>query len=297
MRKSSKLLALFLAVLMTVSAFPISVFAADNVITAVDMTGLVTETVFPTGRVTEPTFYATIPATVDGVETDLPVTWAIPEGYDGTTLGTYTFTAVTDGYTWECDAPTITAQVINASLKNSSSKYAFVCADGSTLHVVLKGNSGKTCVYDATGCNALTKTFSSALTYYAGSFGTSSPNTSGTTKVTVTDGANFVTLFAGGYNRSHTGDSEIDIYGLANVTNVYGGCGGTGYSVSGTATIKIHDLAEGSSFKYITRGYAGSAKIYLDDTSKYLLAESDGGSNGIKGCTTEGLGNSTEVYQ
>lgn len=48
MRKSTRLLAIFLAVLMTVSVLPVSAFAdggaAGEIITAVD---IVTETVFP----------------------------------------------------------------------------------------------------------------------------------------------------------------------------------------------------------------------------------------------------------
>ncbi|MBR3870870.1 MAG: Ig-like domain-containing protein, partial [Clostridia bacterium] len=113
MRKSTKLLAILLAILMVVSVFPVSVFAAENAISAVDTSELVMTTKFLYSgtdeegnvwgsnaaalvNVTAPTFYATIPATVDGVETDLPVTW-VSENYQSTVAGTYTFTAVAEG--------------------------------------------------------------------------------------------------------------------------------------------------------------------------------------------------------
>ena len=108
MRKSTRLLAMLLAVLMIVSAFPVSAFAVSGTvggtITAVD---IVTETVFPAGKVTsEPQFYSEIPVKIGDAEeyTNLTgVTWTRQESgdWDGATAGkVYTFKpTLPDGYT------------------------------------------------------------------------------------------------------------------------------------------------------------------------------------------------------
>ncbi|MBR3870454.1 MAG: Ig-like domain-containing protein [Clostridia bacterium] len=167
MRKSSKLLAILLAILMVVSVFPVSVFAADNIISAVDTSELVMTTKFlysgtdESGNVwasnaaalvnvTAPTFYTTIPATVDGVETDLPVTW-VSENYQSTVAGTYTFTAVAEGYTWECPVPTITVEVVEGALGLDGIRGGIITNHTAPINVVYKDYG----VYDATGCNQM----------------------------------------------------------------------------------------------------------------------------------------------
>ena len=152
MRKSTRLLAIFLAVLMTVSVLPVSAFAdggtVGGTITAVD---IVTETVFPAGKVTsEPQFYSEIPVKIGDSEeyTNLSgVTWTRQESgdWDGTTAGNvYTYKpTLPDGYTWaEGVEPTITVKVINAVLKGHNSRYGFSAGDGSVVPVVIKGDSG-----------------------------------------------------------------------------------------------------------------------------------------------------------
>ncbi|MBQ3593760.1 MAG: Ig-like domain-containing protein, partial [Clostridia bacterium] len=274
MRKSTKLLAILLAILMVVSVFPVSVFAADNVITAVDTSELVMETVFPyspsegeafwnksyASNVSAPTFYPTIPATVDGVETDLPVTW-VSEDYQSTVFGTYTFTAVADGYTWECDAPTITVKVVDAGLNTANTRiFGFSAANGDIIPVVLRDGTSGTAIYDATGYNRLLVSYDipyNSTNDYNFFAGVSSKSGTGKTTATsaegdirtILDGSNRLTRLYGGGAVAHKGDSYVYANDVTFVirkskpTGIYGGNytgeldGNTYIYVSGTSTV------------------------------------------------------------
>ena len=264
MRKSTKLLAILLAVLMVVSVFPVSVFAAENVITAVDTSELVMSTVFPynpgsgdaywstyVSQVTEPKFYPTIPATVDGVETDLPVTW-VSEDYQSNVVGEYTFTAVADGYTWECAVPTIKVKVVDGGFNTASTRiYGFsVATEGDLIPTVLKpGEGNRTEVYDATGYNVI-----SALLINAGN-----------------SGSNDYNMFAGISNKAGTGktsaanavgDSSITLEGITYMTRVWGG----GYDVpqKGDAYVTVKDTTLLAKKSKVAGIYGGGVSNTID---------------------------------
>ena len=319
MRKSTRLLAIFLAVLMTVSVLPVSVFAADNVITAVDMTGFVTETVFPynpgsgdaywstyASNVTNPTFYPTIPATVDGLETDLPVTW-VSNDYKSNAPGTYTFTAVAEGYTWECSAPTISVKVVDAGMIVATRRYGFSSSSDCIIGFVVDNNK----FYDATGCNVIvqsdgadysvpTKSNSYRITAGQNSrSGTGKTAYSGlstgdlklvvkNTTVDIVHGgghgishadktytyvsdSTIGTVFAGGYASDVQGDSYVDVSGKVTIGTI-NGANYNNSSATGVTTVNIHNLKKGSEIDSIVRGTATKLVVNLDETSKHLVS-------------------------
>jgi len=285
MRKSTKLLAILLAVLMVVSVFPVSVFAADNVITAVDTSELVMSTVFPynpgegdaywstyVSQVTEPTFYPTIPATVDGVETDIPVTW-VSDDYQSNVVGEYTFTAVAEGYTWECAAPTIKVKVVDAGFNTATTRvYGFSAAtEGDLIPTVLKPGAGnRTEVYDATGYNVI-----SALLINANS-----------------SGSNDYNMFAGISNKAGTGktsatkavgDSSITLEGITYMTRVFGGSyvpqeGNTYVTVKDTTLLVKKSKEAGIYGGNYSKTLNGNTNISVSGTS--TIPNIYGGGNG-----------------
>ncbi|MBR3870067.1 MAG: Ig-like domain-containing protein, partial [Clostridia bacterium] len=306
MRKSTRLLAIFLSVLMTVSVFPMDVFAV-RLIERVD-TKIVTETVFPdTVSVAQPVFYPEL--TVNGGET-VAVDWVCIDdgGYKNKVKGTYHFQAVPTDPDYEFAdgvAPVITVKVAAATLKNTSANIGFApTADNSPVPYVVKGVSGKNVAYDATGFNALDTARSSAAMYFAGSHKdvSGAKATVGATSITVTDGANVSRVFGGGYGgtMTHTGDTNIYINN-AKVGEVYGGGSGANATVNGNPyidisgyvdigtiygsglnkakvgviTLNIHDLDSTSTIDVIKRvstsTTAGKLMVKLDDTSKRLL--------------------------
>ncbi len=220
-----------------------------RIISAVDTSGLVMETVFPySGSITdttnrwsensyeevaEPTFYATIPATVGGKSVDLPVTW-ISRNYDSKTPGVYEFEAVAPGYVFECDVPTIAVKVLDGAYANRKGLLGLVSGGGDAIDVVLKqsGISGtKYCtqIYDATGCNKIYNKsatpdsskngLSNAVRFVAGiqpsATGTKGKTvykdaTEGINKITV-DGANIGLVAGGNRDLPHTGDTYVTI--------------------------------------------------------------------------------------
>jgi len=285
MRKSTRLLAIFLAVLMTVSVLPVSAFADEEVvsktITAVDTTGLFMETVFPynpgsgtafwtaqVAYVENPTFYSTIPATVGGVRVDLPVTWECTTEYDGKAIGnTYTFEAVADeDYIWECDVPVITVEIVDAGWASSAARQSFAVADSAPVPYALKAHSdGKTYVYDITGCNELLPGHSgitSGLIAFAGG-----KNTSGTGKtfanptigeavVSISDGVTLDSVYAGGHGVNHQGDSYI-YFKDATVATLSAGARGTSCGVTGDA---YFDISGNVAITTVTgKGHTGNA--------------------------------------
>jgi len=315
MRKLTRFLAIFLAVLMTVSVLPVSVFAVE-VIDTVD-TKLVTETVFPdTVSIANPVFYPEL--TVNGGET-VAVDWVCIDegGYKNQVTGTYHFQAVPkdSGYQFaDGVAPVITVKVVAATLGNASGKLAFApTADNNPIPYVVKGVSGKNVAYDATGFNALDVSRSTGAEYLAGSHNSVSgaKATIGATKITVTDGANIAAVLGGGYGGTKTHTGSVNIYiNNATITNVFGGGYGanatvngnsyidvSGYvdigtiygtgshssKVNGTTTVNIHDLDAESTVEEIKRSSATNLVVKLDDTSKYLLSDGK-----ITGVTTAG---------
>ncbi|MBQ3593437.1 MAG: MBL fold metallo-hydrolase, partial [Clostridia bacterium] len=194
-------------------------------VTAVDTSKLVMETVFPynagsgdaywstyVSNVTNPTFYSTIPATVDGKNTDLPVSW-VSENYQSTVFGTYTFTAVAEDYVWECEAPVITVKVVDAGFGTGTTRvFAFGTADPSGLiPVVLKAGAGRrTDVYDATGCNIICET-----PINSGNSSTNDYNITGGIGTLASTGKTAAT--------SAVGDSRITLDGVTYFTRVFGG--------------------------------------------------------------------------
>ena len=234
------------------------------VITDVDTDGLVLSTVFPynpgagdaywstyVSQVTEPKFYPTIPATVDGVETDLPVTW-VSEDYQSNVVGEYTFTAVADGYTWECAAPTIKVRVVDGGFSTASTRvYGFsVATEGDLIPTVLKpGEGNRTEVYDATGYNVI-----SALLINAGN-----------------SGSNDYNMFAGISNKEGTGktsatnavgDSSITLEGITYMTRAWGG----GYAVTqkGDAYVTVKDTTLLVKKSKVAGIYGGGVSNTLD---------------------------------
>ncbi|MBR3870872.1 MAG: MBL fold metallo-hydrolase [Clostridia bacterium] len=194
-------------------------------VTAVDTSKLVMETVFPynagsgdaywstyVSNVTNPTFYSTIPATVDGKNTDLPVSW-VSENYQSTVFGTYTFTAVAEDYVWECEVPVITVKVVDAGFGTGTTRvFAFGTADPSGLiPAVLKAGSGRrTDVYDATGCNIICET-----PINSGNSSTNDYNITGGIGTLASTGKTVAT--------SAVGDSRITLDGVTYFTRVFGG--------------------------------------------------------------------------
>ncbi|MBR3870433.1 MAG: Ig domain-containing protein, partial [Clostridia bacterium] len=303
MRKSSKLLAILLAVLMVVSVFPVSVFAVGGEITAVD---IVTETVFPTGMVTsEPTFYSTIPVKMGDAEeyTNLEgVTWTRQQegDWDGVTVGnTYTYKpALPDGYTWaEGVEPTITVKIVDATVgaNSTGARKGFLSSQATTLvPYVVKANRA---AYDATGCVLLVADIGKYPSAGHVTTATDATPTEGTTSITVTDNVTLTEVYGGGHPVHHvgdtyvyinnatvskvygggrsgnvTGDAYIDLTGKVNITNLRGGSYLGDTTLSGTAYVTIHDLAEGSTFKDIGRGTASKLVVNLDDSSKHFVS-------------------------
>ncbi|MBR3870006.1 MAG: Ig-like domain-containing protein, partial [Clostridia bacterium] len=178
MKKSIRVWAILLAVLMAVSAFPVSIFASANVISEVDPDGeLVWETIIPYNdasatstwstttdiQMTELDFYSEIPAVVDGTKTMVPVTWT-SDNYKYNVPGTYYYTATANGYTFaEGIEAKIAVKVVDGvfNAKDTIAKYlqwGSNSAEGNSFNVVVKGTD----VYDATGCNVLTSFASSS---------------------------------------------------------------------------------------------------------------------------------------
>ncbi|MBQ3593140.1 MAG: hypothetical protein II982_02125, partial [Clostridia bacterium] len=178
MCKSKKILAILLAVLMIVSVFPVSVFAAENVVDAVDTSALVMETKFlypgtdkawgtksRTTFVESPVFYTELPAVVNGELTTLVVDAAwncldadgVATTYDATAVGTiYYFEPVLpEGYEWgeSVVVPRIKVEIVDgAVIYNVSSSAGIVTAHTEAIPVVYK-DAGL--IYDATGCNQM----------------------------------------------------------------------------------------------------------------------------------------------
>jgi len=289
MRKSTRLMAILLAVLMTVTAFPISVFAAGNVIEAVDTSKLVLETTFLKGIVTEPEFYETIPVTVGGAEVDLPVTWEPSGEYNASVEGTYTFEAVApDGYTWDCDVPVITVEVVEGSYNTTSSRYGITSKSGTPIPMVLKASSSTNTIYDATGFNVLKSGLNQAGRYVAAAHNASSYSSAsgfkseGDVSMTVQD-TKAGAVFGGGHGVDHKGDTYLYINN-ASVTKgkqkYDGGVYGGGY----------YSALDGDSYIYITDstlelgvyggGYSGKAtgNSNIDVSGLVSIAEVNGGS-------------------
>ncbi|MBR3870142.1 MAG: Ig-like domain-containing protein, partial [Clostridia bacterium] len=308
MRKSTRLLAIFLAVLMTVSVLPVSAFAANNVISAVDTSDLVMETVFPytsgNAYVESPVFYQTIPATVDGVGVDLPVTWTCIDagGYNGKSTGkVYNFEAEANGYTWDCEVPVIKVTVLDAKWASKSKKDGFATASGMPVPYVVKGNgNGANDIYDATGCNKLLvdRTIPTDYNLYSGLHNNVavSGGSTGTLRIEVTDGANILKVNGSGHGIAHNGDSYV-VVNDATIDVVYGGgmgnahVSGTSYiDVSGLVDIRkitaggaqsiatvantvvnVHDLDENANIEAIEVGYGTKLTVNLDESAAYLL--------------------------
>ncbi|MBQ3593616.1 MAG: Ig-like domain-containing protein, partial [Clostridia bacterium] len=285
MRKSTRLLAIFLAVLMTVSVLPVSAFADEEVvsktITAVDTTGLFMETVFPynpgsgtafwtaqVAYVENPTFYPTIPATVGGVRMDLPVTWECTTEYDGKAIGnTYTFEAVADEeYIWDCEVPVITVEIVDAGWGVSAARQSFAVADSAPVPYAVKAHSnGKNYIYDITGCNELLPGHGGLGASYESFAGGKNNNgtgktfanpTVGNTLLYITGGSNFTSAYAGGHGVNHQGNAYIYVND-ATVGTLSAGARGTGCGVTGDAHF---DISGNVAITTVTgKGHTGNA--------------------------------------
>ncbi len=274
MRKSTRLLAIFLAVLMTVSVLPVSAFAADSVavggtITEVDPDNeLAWATVFPynpgsgdaywsgyVSLVENPTFYTQIPAKVDGVKQLVPVEadWTLvsatdAEGnpitdlkYNGAAVGTtYTFEPkVSDAFTWGCSVKPITVKIVDAGWTYKGARQGFI-SDGVPVPYVIKWNDSSNGIYDATGRNLISNCApGDALVAFGGVHNT----VTGTGKTAPA---------------ASDGKSDVTVTGNANITAVYGG--GHGKAHTGGATIKINDATVGTV-------YSGSYRTTMADTT------------------------------
>ncbi|MBQ3593387.1 MAG: Ig-like domain-containing protein, partial [Clostridia bacterium] len=264
MRKSTKVWAILLAILMVVSVFPTSVFASGSVISEVDTSELVSETTFLysdgaawTGTwqcyVETPQFYPTLHVNIDGSWTDVPVEWVLPEGitYDGTAVGTtYTYTAVAEGYTWECEAPTIKVTIEEGSRLTAHSRLMTMGPNGDLIPVIIKGENGGNSAWDATGYNRLylngtSTTFSTGYGVIGGIYPVAmsktsaekvvyGETTSGNTNIKVTDGATVAFVAGGNFTTEHNGNTYVTIKDAKVTGGVYGA--GDSYNKGGITT-------------------------------------------------------------
>ncbi|MBR3870758.1 MAG: S-layer homology domain-containing protein, partial [Clostridia bacterium] len=279
-------------------------------ITAVDTSGLVMQTAWPYlgsiadknnrwsskySEVENPTFYATIPATLEGEEIDLPVTW-VSEDYKSDEIGTYTFKAVPSGsyssYKFASGViPAITVTVLDGGIGAVGARYGYVDGKAYGIALVVKGvDGGANQIYDATGCNKLYRTsesatadsssLSSALVMVAGKryehtggAGKQLYNgvTQGTINLTVTDGANISSIIGTNDGLDHNGDNNIYISN-ATVGTVYSG--GRSYdertaNVTGNAYIDVSGLVNittiTGSGAIASTVRTGSVNVYIHD--------------------------------
>ena len=335
MRKSTRLLAIFLAVLMTVSVLPVSAFAVSvaesGVITAVDPNNeYVWETKFPynyegdntteywskrESYVETPTFYDTIPAMVDGVETTIPVTgWTLVAAtdkdgnpimnpsYDGRAIGTtYTFSPeVSNAFTWECEVPEIKAKIVDAGWTSRSSYQGFLTGDGSTVgYVVRATGSGSSVneIYDATGCNKIVDfSVGTGLDAYGGKqngmnandvqptkTGATVPSTEATKLVIY--GTTIKRMYAAGKKTLHNGDSYAYLINSTATGNIYAAGSDNGNMV-GDAHIYLVD----SKVNGTVHGGGASATLdgdaYLDITGNSTVGGIQGGGSKATSGTT-----------
>ncbi|MBQ3592834.1 MAG: Ig domain-containing protein, partial [Clostridia bacterium] len=295
MRKSTRLLAIFLAVLMAVSVFPVSVFAAGDVITAVDTSELVMETKFlysgnmtewsggnrRTSEVTNPTFYNELTVSVNDGEYDVLTgfTWTIPDYYDPTAVGEkFTFTAVAPvGYEFdEGVAPEIEVEIIDGTiLYNYISATSIVSPHKEPIALVLDGNN----LYDATGCNLMGAAgnymFAPGLLangYYDGENTTPGLDAEGnpidgySTNLKVTGSRSKVTV-GGALNTTVYGDTNLILDGLTTTGSTY--AGGMGRTASAEARVEGHThvtVVDSTLTNLFGGGYAGNAKKGQDVT-------------------------------
>ena len=295
MCKSKKILAILLAVLMIVSVFPVSVFAADNIITAVDTSQLVTKTKFlysgnmtewsggnrRTSEVTNPTFYNELTVSVNDGEYDALTgfTWTIPDDYDPTAVGEkFTFTAVAPvGYEFdEGVAPEIEVEIIDGTiLYNYISATSIVSPHKEPIALVLDGNN----LYDATGCNLMGAAgnymFAPGLLangYYEGENTTPGLDAEGnpidgySTNLKVTGSRSKVTV-GGALNTTVYGDTNLIFNGATMTGSTY--AGGMGRTASAEARVEgdTHVTVVDSTLTNLYGGgYAGNGKNSQDVT-------------------------------
>ncbi len=245
MQKTKRLLAILLAVLMTVSALPVNVFAVegDKVITAVDTSELVMETKLlydGTNAVTAPQFYDTLLVSTDGGETydELSgVTWAAPAGYTGTCDGSeseeYTFTPVAPaGYAFADGVADIKVTVVAGKIgANVSTRRGVSTSHEGAIDLVVKGTK----IYDATGCVSFGEQETSILAAGLSKYDSSKTSYSAfqapeyDTFIKMSGETVAAGLIGGGYEVPLKGNTKIIVDGVKNVSGgvnvsvVYGG--------------------------------------------------------------------------
>ncbi|MBQ3593733.1 MAG: Ig domain-containing protein, partial [Clostridia bacterium] len=335
MRKSTRLLAMLLAVLMIVSAFPVSAFAVSvaesGIITAVDPNNeYVWETKFPynyegdnkteywskrESYVETPTFYDTIPATVDGVETTIPVTgWTLvaatdkdgnpiaDPSYDGRAIGaTYTFSPeVSNAFTWECEVPEIKAKIVDAGWTSRSSYQGFLTGDGSIVEYVVRGTGSGSSVneiYDATGCNKIVDfSVGTGLYAYGGKqngmnandvqptkTGATVPSTEATKLVIY--GTTIKRIYAGGKKVLHNADTNTYVINSTVSEHVYA-AGSDNGNMEGNANVYIIDSTVGGTLYGGGAGATLEGNAYLDITGNSTVGGIQGGGSKATSGTT-----------
>ncbi|MBR3870798.1 MAG: Ig-like domain-containing protein, partial [Clostridia bacterium] len=325
MRKSTRLLAIFLAVLMAVSVFPVSAFAADYIVEAVDTSELVMETKFlypGTDKawgtksrdtyVESPVFYTEIPATVNGEPTTLVVDkeWTCfdEEGdeteFDGTAVDTtYYFEPVLPaGYEWgdDVEVPRIKVEIIDgAIIYNVSSSAGVSTAHTEPIPIVFK-DAGN--IYDATGCNKMATAnyyFAAGLIKYAtGATKQQLTTPAYDTKITATGTIDKI-IVGGGLNLPLDGSTYVNFVDATSSITVFGGAMARSANLSTTVSGDTHITFVDSAATSIYGGgntvsntgsdatVAGNA--YIDVSGKVAVNNIFAGGNSLKTNSKSGV--------
>ena len=274
-----------LSLLMFMSSIGLGAYAANAVITAVDLP--VSETMFYTGAsITNPVFYDTLDCTVGGNTVSVSGFKWTCSNYSAATAGTYTFTAsAPSGYSFGCTAPTIKVTVKSGDI--SSHRGHFESNDLTGLKATVKGVEGTyNRLYDLTGFNELraasTADISSGVRI-SGGIDYKSKMVKATTSHIVVSGANVQGVYGGSYGTNYIGTSDITIEN-SNVSEVFAGSingtfsGTTNIWVGGSSAVsKIScggiystDATVSSSNLTVVGGadvtYTGIVNIYIDAT-------------------------------
>ncbi len=285
--------------------------AKERTITATNLTGYVTNTVFPYNdnanssywseyvtHIESPIFYDAIPVTIDGKEIKLPVTWECTSTYDGKAVGTtFTFRAVAEGYVWNCEVPEIKVKVVDAGLTVIPYRVFGFSSTGDIIPTVVKNGDGlKTILYDATGCNVIYSALNSKdkdyldFNFFAGisnSEGTGKKPATGAvgdTKMLLDGSGNLTRVFGGSFGIAHKGNTYIYANNTTfvekneKVAGIYGGGfssdldGNTYIYVTGTS--EIPNIFGGANSGNVT------GDSHIDISGKAIIDNVYGGSNG-----------------